>query len=452
MGGKASLLLVLGFSIIFLVMGNNFRNLTTTAVDNFGDYYDSTMVYNIAVSGTNILANKFFVNQSMSDTSGSINFQGGIIDFSLTSITSSMKELEVNATYNKDKENEITKMVKITLRPGSFSYYAYFSENEGNIWWITGDTVDGPMHIQDDLQVSGSPVFIGGTSARDGITYYTSEDVDNPIFLGPWDPDEDRPLPIDGITYLDSVAQNGGKKIENEDTVYLTFQGDSINVKYGANEPDTTYLGTSYTSNGVILASGATMRLQGTVSGQYTVASMEGYVGPVYGTGCIRESWVCTRYRRGRCRRWEKQCVEWGQVVIQDSGYFGGEVFLDDDIVYQDDPDLNSNSTDILGIVAQHDIMVTDNLANRSNINIDASIYSQEGGFGAQNYSSRPISGTINLRGGIIQHQRRAVGTFSGSSPVSGFSKNYKYDQRLRILSPPDFPGTGSFQIVSWFE
>jgi hypothetical protein len=95
---------------------------------------------------------------------------------------------------------------------------------------------------------------------------------------------------------------------------------------------------------------------------------------------------------------------------------------------------------------------MTDNPPNHSDINIHASIYCEKGGFGAQNYSSRPISGNINLLGGIIQHTRRAVGTFGSGGIKSGFAKRYRYDERLRIASPPFFPGTGGFEIVSWYE
>ncbi|MEE9450421.1 MAG: hypothetical protein V3V72_10260, partial [Ignavibacteriaceae bacterium] len=110
------------------------------------------------------------------------------------------------------------------------------------------------------------------------------------------------------------------------------------------------------------------------------------------------------------------------------------------------------SSTDLLGIIAENDILITDNFPNHSDINIQASIYSQNGGFGAENYKSRPISGNINLLGGIIQHIRRAVGTFDKNGTKSGFSKRYRYDERLMLASPPMFPNTGSFEIVSWFE
>lgn len=436
MGGKASLLLVLGFSLIFLIVGNNFSGITTRAVDNFADYYDSTMAYNIAVSGTNILANKFFIDPNLPDKSDTMSYQGGLITytFSTSGVFSNTKEIEIVGTFGS-----ISKTIKVYLQPSKFSKFAYFSVVEGNIWWKSQDTVWGPMHVQEDLQVSGSPVFMGKTSSKNGITYYYGPGTDDPKFYGGYTSGVDMDLAIDGITYLDSIAQAGGKQIAGQDTVFLEFQGDSVNVKFGANEPDTTYETSNYAPNGVISAYGATVRMEGTVSGQYTVAAVPEY-------HAATSVWGCKRWKWWGCKRYG-----WINTPAYTTG---GDVFLDDDIVYSSDPRTNPSSSDLLGIVADGDIMITNNTANNSDINIHAAIYSQNGGFGAEDYSSRPVAGDIHLLGGVVQYQRRAVGTFSASTQTNtaGFSKRYKYDDRLLIASPPSYPGTGSFEIVSWFE
>lgn len=106
----------------------------------------------------------------------------------------------------------------------------------------------------------------------------------------------------------------------------------------------------------------------------------------------------------------------------------------------------------MLGICAENSVLITDNKVNKYSIDIHASVYSEKGGFGADNYDTRPISGNINLLGGIIQNTRKAVGTFSGTTINHGFAKRYKYDDRFMLASPPYFPGTGGFEIVSWFE
>ncbi len=49
-------------------------------------------------------------------------------------------------------------------------------------------------------------------------------------------------------------------------------------------------------------------------------------------------------------------------------------------LVYNTNPRTDPSSTDLLGIVAQNNVLITDNSANRSNINIDASVYAETGG------------------------------------------------------------------------
>ena len=129
-----------------------------------------------------------------------------------------------------------------------------------------------------------------------------------------------------------------------------------------------------------------------------------------------------------------------------------GTIYLDNDIVFDKDPRIYPTSNDLLGICAENSVLITNNTPNQSDINIHGSIYCEKGGFGAEKYDTRPKSGNINLLGGIIQNTRKAVGTFDSSGLKTGFAKRYKYDDRLMVASPPFFPGTGGFEIVSWYE
>ena len=83
-------------------------------------------------------------------------------------------------------------------------------------------------------------------------------------------------------------------------------------------------------------------------------------------------------------------------------------------------------------------------------------MFARSGSFEAQNYSTRPVSGTLSLVGSIVQNVRGAVGTFSGSVILSGFSKRYRYDTRYADpnVRPPYFPGfyTLTMTIKNWWE
>jgi hypothetical protein len=424
MFGKASMLLVMGFSLIFLVFSQKFTSLTGQAVDNMTNYYSETVAYDCALAGANMAANEVFLDPSWNAGFNDLNLNGGTINATVSgpSKYSNIIQIVSEGTYKG-----VTHTVTVKLQPSKFSKFAYYSVSEGGtIWWTGSDTVWGPFHTQDYLRAYQHPVFMDKTTSQKSLIYYTSKGADAPVFNGGYQNGVNLPLPASGLDTLKMDAISGGwdipeasntitdttydwkgnmkiNTIVTTDTAYLTFKDDSIKFKLGYNMPEYTYLTTNKTSNGVIYVEGMDVRLKGTVEGQYTVASE-------------------------------------------------GDVYLDDNVVYKTNPLTDPNSTDLLGIVAENNVLITDNSANDHDINIDATIYAQDGGFGAQNYSTRPNSGTINLLGGIIQNTRQAVGTFGSYGITSGFAKKYRYDTRLMLSSPPSFPGTGSFEVVSWLE
>ena len=406
MSGKAVLLVVAGFSLIFLVVGQNFGNISNRSVDNYVDYFNETIAHNIAVSGANMAANEIYQDPYWDDGYENIQYQHGElgIEVNIIDVYQNFREIVATGEYEG-----ISSTVRVTLAPSKFSKFAYYSVYEGgSIWWTNKDTVWGPFHTQDYMRVYRHPVYYGKATTMKKLIYYSSKAKDKPYFYGGFETGVNLELPTDGVAKLELIADDNGFKFTGEDTVYMRFELDTLIFRFSYNDPDSSLYLPSAAPNGVVFAKNSVVRLSGTVRGQYSV-------------GC--------------------------------SGSSGkGNIYLDNDIVFEKDPRIVPSSTDLLGILAKNEVIMTDNSANHSDINIHASIYCESGGFGAENYSSRPVSGNINLLGGIIQHTRRAVGTFNQYGIASGFSKRYRYDERLMIASPPGFPGTGSFEIVSWLE
>ncbi len=430
MGGKAILFLIIGFSVIFLVASKNINKYSVRAVENVVDYHSEVVAHNIAVSAANIGANKIFIDPTWISGLHNVSFQGGeySVDIQILDAFRNIRKIVSTGTYNG-----ITDTVEVILQPSKFSKFAYYSTTEPNgIYWATGDTVYGPFHTQDYIHVSGTPVFNGKVTTRMGISRQHNGwkgSSDNPEFNGGYEEGVNLPLPSSGVSDLEAFADADGYKFTGEDSVYLTFAGDSIRYKFSYSGPETTVLGKSFAPNGVIFAQDAVLRVKGIVKGQYTVTVSGSHSknnGNAWGWG----------HGNG-----------WGQ-----SGVDKGDIFIDDDIKYNTNPDVDPNSTDILGLVAKNDVYITDNQANNHNVVIQASIYCETGGFGAENYDSRPNSGMIYLLGGIIQDTRLAVGTFSNRGTSTGFNKSYRYDERFLFSSPPNYPNTGSFEIVSWYE
>lgn len=445
MVGKASLILVMGFSLIFLIFGRNYNKVSNESVENFASYYKETMAHNLASSGANLAANAVFNDNNWTAGYSNLDMDGGEINVNVQILNAAqnIRKITSIASYEGDEDT-----VEVTLSPSRFSQFAYYSQNEGgNIWWTGKDTVFGPFHTQDDMRADNHPVFgvVGyRTTIKGHLIYKDNESQDKPVFHGSFEDGVDMPLPSNGLQPLRDAATDDGLKINQSssttttyeqryvpghwervngrwkyisgyfenypttttsvDTVYITFMRDSVQIKLGIAKPATTYKTSEVAPNGVIYAQGMDMRIKGTVEGQCTVVS-------------------------------------------------DGNVYLDDDIVYKNDPRTNSSSTDLLGITAQNNVLISDNDATQ-NIKIEAAIYCQDGGFGADNYDGRSVDGTINLYGGITQNIRRAVGTYNSStgSSASGFMKRYRYDERLMKMFPPLFPTTGGFSIVSWKE
>jgi hypothetical protein len=89
--------------------------------------------------------------------------------------------------------------------------------------------------------------------------------------------------------------------------------------------------------------------------------------------------------------------------------------------------------------------------ASGNTLTIDAALLGLTQSFGVDNYSSGSALGKLILYGSIQQEARGAVGTFSGSTVVSGYSKLYTWDPRLELVAPPSYlnPGTASYNLNS---
>jgi hypothetical protein len=407
MSGKATLLVVMGFSLIFLIVGKNLGSISNRAVDNSVEYYNQTISHELAVSAANLAANKIFFNNSWDKGFSDLDLKGGKISAKVEIVDAikNIKKIVATGEYG-DKEHK----VEVTLAPSSFSKFAYLSTNDpSNLYWSKEDTIYGPFHSQGNIKADRHPVFWGKATTNGKVEYRTSKDKDAPHFYGGFEDGIDLPLPKNGISNVEAAANDNGTvfNLNSGDEMYLTFQSDSITYKIvdkkGKTVDQKTVAANAFTKNGVVFVKGGDIKMEGVVKGQFTIATDQ-------------------------------------------------NVYLEDDIVYKTDPREDPNSTDLLGIVSENNVLIANNLANANGINIHASIYCQDGGFGA-GWSLFPIfCGKINLLGGIQNKSRVQIGVIGLLGNLLGFSRAYKYDNRLALMSPPSYPGTGIFEIVSWKE
>lgn len=84
-------------------------------------------------------------------------------------------------------------------------------------------------------------------------------------------------------------------------------------------------------------------------------------------------------------------------------------------------------------------------------VTIDAAILALQHSFAVNNYATGPAIGTLTVYGSIDQKWRGAVGTFSGSTAVSGYTKDYDWDSLITAVAPPHYlaPATPSWALAS---
>jgi len=153
MGGKAAMLLVLGFSLIFLVFGSNFNNLSTRSVENNTEYYVHNMAHNIAVAGANLAANQVFIDKTWDIGYEDLVFQGGFINVYITNPTGSTSKVEV--CHKQGSHSQHT----ISVDPSSLAGHLAHGDGLGE---CGGTTLPSDMVV-----IFSEGIFQGDTS----VTY-----------------------------------------------------------------------------------------------------------------------------------------------------------------------------------------------------------------------------------------------------------------------------------------
>jgi hypothetical protein len=413
--GKGTLILVVGFGIICGIMGARMSSLQTKAVENMSYYHNVTNSHTLATAGANSAMSILYQEPTkrgslLSQSFSSGEFKGGAITARIDSLPSTKLRLRTVSTYGK--YSDTVEVYLSTQKVNSFSMFAWMTNTENGVWWITGDTVWGRVHSNDVLNVNGRPTFYDKVTSTKSFNPKPGTGTNNAIFKKGYETGVARiNFPAD-LSELSNAAAAGGRRYTTN--VYLSLAGGS-----GASGDGKMYVRTS--SSGPIVDS--------------VSLADPGFNGAVWSTQSV--------YVQGRVD---------GRLSIGAAT----DIHVTNDITYEVSPLVDQNTDDMLGLVANNNVIVDDNAANNANCEIQASVFSRIGSFTAQNYASRPVSGTLKIVGSIVQNSRGAVGTFSGSSIVSGFSKRYYYDPRLANpqVRPPFFPGyyTQTLTISNWWE
>ena len=304
----------------------------------------------------------------------------------------------------------IQQTLSLDVAVDTFARYAYFTNDEHfwigwwkvPVWFKGGDHIQGPLHTNSHLHISEDPIFDGMVKTVDNYIVYLhgGPPLDNPQFNGGLQLGAEPICMPSKATNLKNAALSGGLYLSGDTTIVLKDDG-TIEVTNDARGWKNQVL--PLPSNGAIFVSGGDVYVEGTLKGRLTI-------------GTDRD------------------------LIIKNS------------ILYADDPEENPSSQDMLGLIAEGEVIVSKDAPY--NLEIDASIMALGDSFLVEEWWKGPPKGTLKVLGGIIQKERGPVGTFNGATgeKLSGYSKDYVYDERLKNQSPPYYPTTGDYIVVLWRE
>ena len=330
----------------------------------------------------------------------------------------------------------------------TFAKFGWWSQVNGAIWFFFGDVLNGDVHTDDLLRLSSitglGPTFNGDLSSLQA-TYqmelnnneWTESDpavaennyvtVDGNFQLGTangsmatvdWprykalasNPGNSQGIYLEGLTYVEIDGSTMYVTNPNEGYDNEPFPVGNETILYVANAPyaDSTY------DYGYVMMDG------GTLDGAMTIYAEN-------------------------------------DIYLRDHQYYANNP-ADDDLpeAMQDVPGVRSD--DKLGLVSLDDIWVSSAAPNNVKVYAammatgGASLYN-DGSFGVSNYASRSPSGDLTIYGSVVQQVRGAVGTFNSRGLVSGFHKDYYWDDRFDTDAPPYFPPISEkIEISGWSE
>lgn len=437
MVGKAGLISVVGFAIILGFLSLNIARLSKNSTANMSSYADATLSHNLAQVGANIGLARFYADTTWyGDTTQ--NFNGphffGSVRYSTTGTKPGEVRLRSISTY-KSPSLPVAETLHDTVdvyfnnnRTQTFSIFAWMTNNENGVNWTTADTVWGRVHSNSSLTVTGAPVFYEKVTTTGAFSPACST----------------KAKPTTNKAIFKKGYETGVASVDLPTSLHELDSASSLmGTTYGKRYTDTIWVdlraGTASSGDGV------------------AVVHKGGFAGTVLDTVKIYD----VLHFDG---------VIASNSVIHVKGNLDGmlslasltkSVIVEDNVRYETNPQV-STSDDLLGLIAYKDVVIADNAQNNTDCAIDGCVLSATGGFTAQSYDKKDAKGNgilfgrLDVLGSIVQKTRGPVGTLSGSTLNTGYSKRYRYDSRLSDpnFRPPCFPGfiVKTYAITNWWE
>jgi hypothetical protein len=310
------------------------------------------------------------------------------------------------------------------------------------IQFADNDAVNGPMHSNDTILMCGTPTF--GRDAKDRVTVFgpapgwvSACSGTKPDFKSPMRVVTDRVGMPSSNDELKNIVQPtyhyyGKTKIHFETATPGKMRVTNAKLNGGV----ATLV--DLPSNGVVYVDNDTAACTPGVPTTATYTESEA-CGNLYVSGTYSHSMTLAAHRDIIIR----------PDVNASSGSSNG--------------DLKKSATGdpVMGLVANQYVRVyhpcksdTNQKGYMDTVTIEAAILSLQHSFIVDNHRCGNPLGKLTVKGAIAQKYRGPVGTGSGTTYVSGYIKDYWYDDRLKYRTPPFFlqPTSSSWNVIRFNE
>lgn len=128
-----------------------------------------------------------------------------------------------------------------------------------------------------------------------------------------------------------------------------------------------------------------------------------------------------------------------------------GSVTVQGDVTYAQDPRTTPNATNVLGIIAGGgNVIIGDSAPNDVYLNAAILAGATNKGLSVQSPSRTPARGAIHTLGSLAEDTDQIRGIVNNNgAPVAGYADDFKFDQRFvnGAVAPPFFPSTTQFAV-----
>ena len=341
-----------------------------------------------------------------------------------------------------------------------------------DIVFPTADTINGPMHSNDEIQMCGSPTFNGKTSTgwnpTSGARWVDACPTSHPNFANSGDPQYAGILaipPSNSAIKTQTTTTAGGCLYTGPTRIRLLSSGQMT-----VNSPFSKQTNNSCPTNGTgNKPSNGVIYVQNVPSSSSDVNYTNGCPYSVNSQSHPLGMPIANETTSYGCRN--------GDAFVE--GTLKGQLTIAADnnieITWNLTYNGGTSGTDLLGLIANnyveiwHPVSCSNGNCNNLNANfpgetargapfssptIQSAMLAVNHRIRLQNAGSGSTLGTLTIYGVLGQRFRGPVGAVSGTTLVAGMAKSYNYDQRLKYQSPPKYldPVASAFAIAVWKE